>query len=205
LRTERDLDEISDNVKKKIEIVPVETMDEVLSHALVRMPEPASGGQNMEIRKAEFITSAVNAAGYPQDDLPHIAMVGKSNVGKSSLINGLTNQSKLARVSRQPGKTRLINFFLVNDSFYLVDLPGYGFARVSKAEKEKWGAMINEYFEKAAQLKCIIMIADIRHNPTAEDKQMAEWIQYHRNSRYYWWLPKLINWLKPESNPKLHN
>lgn len=133
----------------------------------------------MEIRKAEFITSAVNVAGYPQDDLPHIAMVGKSNVGKSSLINGLTNQSKLARVSRQPGKTRLINFFRINDSFYLVDLPGYGFARVSKAEKEKWGVMINEYLEKTARLKGIIMIADIRHNPTAEDKQMAEWIQYY--------------------------
>jgi GTP-binding protein len=134
----------------------------------------------MEIKKAEFITSAVNAAGYPQDGLPHIAMVGKSNVGKSSLINGLTNQSKLARVSGQPGKTRLINFFLINDSFYLVDLPGYGFARVSKSEKMKWGAMMDEYFQKAAQLKCIILIVDIRHKPTAEDKQMAEWIQYHR-------------------------
>ncbi len=134
----------------------------------------------MEIKKAEFITSAVNAAGYPQDEFPHIAMVGKSNVGKSSLINGLTNQKKLARVSGQPGKTRLINFFLINDSFYLVDLPGYGFARVSKSEKRKWGAMIDEYFGKASQLKCIIMIVDIRHKPTAEDKQMAEWIQYHR-------------------------
>ena len=104
---------------------------------------------------------------------------GKIQCRQIFLINGLTNQSKLARVSRQPGKTRLINFFLVNDSFYLVDLPGYGFARVSKAEKEKWGVMINEYLEKTARLKGIIMIADIRHNPTAEDKQMAEWIQYY--------------------------
>lgn len=134
----------------------------------------------MEITKAEFITSAVNAAGYPQDELPHIAMVGKSNVGKSSLINGLTNRSKLARVSGQPGKTRLINYFLINDRFYLVDLPGYGFARVSKVEKEKWGGMMNEYFADTSQLKCIILIVDIRHNPTAEDKQMAEWIQYYR-------------------------
>jgi GTP-binding protein len=134
----------------------------------------------MEIKKAEFVTSAVNAAGYPQDDLPHIAMVGKSNVGKSSLINALTNRSKLARVSGTPGKTRLINFFLINDRFYLVDLPGYGFARVSRTEKEKWGGMMNEYFEDTSRLKCIILIVDIRHNPTEEDKQMAKWIQYYR-------------------------
>ena len=134
----------------------------------------------MEIKKAEFTTSAVNAAGYPQDGLSHVAMVGKSNVGKSSLINALTNQNKLARVSGQPGKTRLINFFLINESFYLVDLPGYGFARVSKGEKEKWGEMMNEYFKTAFPLKCIIMIVDIRHNPTAEDRQMAEWIQYYQ-------------------------
>jgi GTP-binding protein len=134
----------------------------------------------MEIKKAEFVTSAINASGYPKDGLPQIAMVGKSNVGKSSLINAMTRQNKLARVSGQPGKTRLINFFLVNDSFYLVDLPGYGFARVSKVEKESWGNMMNEYFKKAYPLTCIIMIVDIRHNPTAEDKQMAEWIKYYQ-------------------------
>lgn len=134
----------------------------------------------MEIKKAEFTTSAVNASQYPGDILPHIAMVGKSNVGKSSLINAMTNRTKLARVSGQPGKTRLINFFLVNDSFYLVDLPGYGFARVSKSEKESWGSMINDYFKKAAHLKCIILIIDIRHDPTAEDMQMAEWIRYYQ-------------------------
>ena len=128
----------------------------------------------MEIKKAEFITSAVNAGGYPQDGLPHIAMVGKSNVGKSSLINAITRQKKLARVSGEPGKTRLVNFFLINESFYLVDLPGYGFARVSKVEKKSWGDMMNEYFKKAFSLNCVIMIVDIRHNPTAEDMQMAE-------------------------------
>ena len=134
----------------------------------------------MEIKKAEFETSAVNAAQYPQNDYPHVAMVGKSNVGKSSLINAMTNRNKLARVSGQPGKTRLINFFRINDTFYLVDLPGYGFARVAGPEKERWGAMINEYLKKVPRLKCMILIVDIRHDPTAEDRQMAEWIRYYR-------------------------
>ena len=134
----------------------------------------------MEIKKAEFVTSVVKTSAYPQDELPHIAIVGKSNVGKSSLINAMTNQNKLARVSRQPGKTRLINFFLINDKFYLVDLPGYGYARVSKAEQESWGSMMDEYFKLASPLKCIILIVDIRHKPTAEDKQMVEWIKYYR-------------------------
>lgn len=134
----------------------------------------------MKINKAEFITSAVNAYGYPQDGFPHVAITGKSNVGKSSLINAITKQNKLAKVSGQPGKTRLINFFLINKSFYMVDLPGYGFARVSKAEQKAWGNMMNEYFDKASQLKCIIMVIDIRHNPTTEDKQMAEWIKHYQ-------------------------
>jgi len=134
----------------------------------------------MVIKKAEFVKSAVNASQYPQDELPHFAMVGKSNVGKSSLINALTNQNKLAKISSQPGKTRLINFFLINDSFYLVDLPGYGFAKVSQAEKMGWGNMINEYLEKSPQLKCLIMLLDIRHDPTADDRQMAEWIRYYQ-------------------------
>ena len=134
----------------------------------------------MVIKKAEFVKSAVNASQYPQDELPHFAMVGKSNVGKSSLINALTNQNKLAKISSQPGKTRLINFFLINDSFYLVDLPGYGFAKVSQAEKTGWGNMINEYLEKSPQLKCLIMLLDIRHDPTADDRQMAEWIRYYQ-------------------------
>ncbi|MDD3613287.1 MAG: ribosome biogenesis GTP-binding protein YihA/YsxC [Eubacteriales bacterium] len=134
----------------------------------------------MKIITAEFFTSAEKPSQYPQDDLPHIALVGKSNVGKSSLINALTNNKKLARVSSSPGKTRLVNFFLVNQNFYIVDLPGYGFAKVSKSEKEKWGTMIDQYFSTAKQLQLLIMLVDIRHDPTREDKQMAEWIRYYK-------------------------
>lgn len=134
----------------------------------------------MEIKKTEFITSAVSYGQYPQDLRNQIAIVGKSNVGKSSLINAMANHNKLAKVSSQPGKTRLINFFLINEDFYLVDLPGYGFARVSHGEKESWGAMINEYFVKAHQLQAIILVVDIRHSPTRDDLQMAEWIRHYR-------------------------
>ncbi len=133
----------------------------------------------MEIKKAKFITSAVKPSQYPDDNLPMVAMVGKSNVGKSSLINVLCNNFKLARVSGTPGKTRLVNFFLINEEFYLVDLPGYGFARVSKTEQSSWGKMMEDFFTKAVALKGIILIVDIRHNPTAEDMQMAEWIRYY--------------------------
>ncbi len=133
----------------------------------------------MKINNARFVVSAANKGQYPADSLMHIALVGKSNVGKSSLINAITGRSRLALVSSEPGKTRLINFYLVNESFYLVDLPGYGFARVSKTEKQKWGSLIDEYFANAKQLGLIIMLADIRHAPTSEDMQMAEWIRYY--------------------------
>ena len=134
----------------------------------------------MKINKAEFITSAVSAAQYPKSRDPHIAMIGKSNVGKSSLINAMTNRNKLARTSGRPGKTRLINFFWINDSFFLVDLPGYGFAKAAKSERERWGAMMEEYLAEDSQLKGVILIVDIRHDPTAEDIQMAEWIRYYQ-------------------------
>lgn len=131
------------------------------------------------ILQAEFVTSAANPSGYPADGLPWCAMVGKSNVGKSSLINSLSNNRKLARISAQPGKTRLVNFYLMNQSFYLVDLPGYGFARVSKEEQRKWGPMMQEFFARAAPLSVITLIVDIRHDPTAEDMQMASWIRHY--------------------------
>ncbi|MBS6510438.1 MAG: ribosome biogenesis GTP-binding protein YihA/YsxC [Clostridiales bacterium] len=133
----------------------------------------------MIIKTAEFVRSAKLKKDYHNQELPEIAIVGKSNVGKSSLINALTNNSKLARVSKQPGKTRLVNFFLLNQQFYLVDLPGYGFARVSKAEKETWDEMMRTYFENSKQLRAVILLLDIRHKPTKEDIAMLHYIEYY--------------------------
>lgn len=126
----------------------------------------------MIIKKAEYYKSFKNKEDYFNQGLPEIAIAGKSNVGKSSLVNCLTNNGKLARVSKQPGKTRLINYFLLNGEFYLVDLPGYGFARVSKEEKQSWGDMMQGYFEAAKHLKVLIILVDIRHDPTQDDKDM---------------------------------
>ncbi|NLN40701.1 MAG: YihA family ribosome biogenesis GTP-binding protein [Clostridiales bacterium] len=131
----------------------------------------------MEILKAEFITSAVEPEQYPTDHLPYVALVGKSNVGKSSMINTITNRTKLAKTSSQPGKTRLVNFYKINDNFYLVDLPGYGFARVSKKEKIKWANMI-ETFLATPNLVGIIHLVDIRHDPTSDDRTMINWIKH---------------------------
>ena len=104
--------------------------------------------------------------------LPQIAVAGKSNVGKSSLINKLCNRRSLARTSQTPGKTRLINAFLLNDSFHLIDLPGYGFAKVDKQEKLRWGKMMQDYFEQSDELRHVLCLVDIRHEPSAEDKEM---------------------------------
>ena len=133
----------------------------------------------MEIKKAAFITSMKRAEDYPEEGRPEIAFAGKSNVGKSSLINYMTNNKKLAYVSKQPGKTRLINYFLVNDSFYLVDLPGYGFARVSKTEKESWARMMEQYFAVAKNLRALVILVDIRHKPTQDDLQVIEWAAHY--------------------------
>ena len=133
----------------------------------------------MEITKAEFKTS-VGSNNFPEG-LTEIAVVGRSNVGKSSLINFLTNHGKLARTSKEPGRTRLINYFSINDGqFYLVDLPGYGYARVSDAEKEKWATLIESYLLESTGLKHVFVLVDIRHDPTALDKQMINYL-YHYN------------------------
>lgn len=133
----------------------------------------------MIIKKSEFITSAVKKLQYPIDGRVEIAFVGRSNVGKSSIINALTNRRKLAKVSQTPGKTRLINFFLINDDFYLVDLPGYGYAKVSKKEKESWGKTIETYLNGREELKRVVLLVDSRHKPTADDILMFNWIKHY--------------------------
>ncbi len=112
----------------------------------------------------------------PDTGRPEVAFAGKSNVGKSSLINGLMNRKALARTSAQPGKTQTINFYNINEAMYLVDLPGYGYAKVSAAEKEKWGKMIEGYLHKSKELRAVFLLVDIRHKPSANDKQMYDWI-----------------------------
>lgn len=130
------------------------------------------------IKQAEFKTSAGLDGRYPEPLPCEIAIVGKSNVGKSSLINRLTNNSKLARTSSQPGKTRLVNFFLLNRSFYLVDLPGYGFAKASKEEQKSWGALMEHYLS-SGRVKHLLMLLDIRHEPTRDDLQMFRYLIYY--------------------------
>lgn len=131
----------------------------------------------MIIKSAEYIVTAVYEEQYPEHDLPEIAVVGRSNVGKSSLINRIANRKHLARISGKPGKTRTINFFLMNDSFYLVDLPGYGYAQVPKEVKKQWGQMINTYLERRRNLIATILLVDMRHKPSVEDIQMYTWLQ----------------------------
>ncbi len=131
----------------------------------------------MEIKKAEFITSLADYGPFPGRGLPQIAVVGKSNVGKSTLINRLCRRSKLARTSATPGKTRLINLFLINDRFHLVDLPGYGFAKVDKKERARWGTMMRDYFTRAEELRHVLCLVDIRHEPTEDDRIMNAFLR----------------------------
>lgn len=133
----------------------------------------------MIIKTSEFVTSAVKKHQYPEDNKPEVAFVGRSNVGKSSLINSITNRRKLAKVSNTPGRTRLVNFFEVNGYFYLVDLPGYGYAKVSKKEKESWGKIIEDYLYLRTPLKRVVLLVDSRHKPTADDCNMYDWIKHY--------------------------
>ena len=133
----------------------------------------------MKINKSELEAVAVKANQYPPEDLPEIAFAGRSNVGKSSLLNLVTGRKSLARVSGSPGKTRTINFYRCNDEFRVVDLTGYGFAKVSKSESEKWGAMIEGYLENRSTLLKVVQLVDIRHKPSAQDVQMYEYLKYY--------------------------
>ena len=131
----------------------------------------------MEIKSASFVTSLAQYHENAPINLPQLAVVGKSNVGKSSLINSLCNRKKLCKTSATPGKTRLINVFLINDQFHLVDLPGYGFAKVDKKEKERWGAMMDHYFQDSSLLMHVLLLVDIRHDPTQDDVAMAQYFR----------------------------
>ena len=130
----------------------------------------------MIIKSAELETVCGITSKLPVNSLPEIAFAGKSNVGKSSLINALMCRKSLARTSSQPGKTQTINYYNVNKEIYFVDLPGYGYAKVSKSEKEKWGKMIERYLNTSTQLRKVYLLVDIRHEPNANDKQMYDWI-----------------------------
>ena len=133
----------------------------------------------MQIKRATFVTSLTGNQKFSGQGLPQIAIAGKSNVGKSSLINCLCNQNKLARVSSEPGKTRLVNVFRINDDFHLVDLPGYGYARVSRTMIEDWGAMMDSYLSGSEHLCHILHLVYIRHDPGENDIQMQAWIQHN--------------------------
>lgn len=133
----------------------------------------------MKIKSVNLETVIGITSKLPENTLPEFAFAGKSNVGKSSLINAIMNRKSYARTSSQPGKTQTINFYNINEEFYLVDLPGYGYAKVSQETKAKWGKMIEKYLRRSQQLKAVFLLIDIRHDPSANDRDMYEWIVHN--------------------------
>lgn len=149
----------------------------------------------MQVHNVELTISAVKPKQYPDKGYPEIALAGRSNVGKSSLINSLINRKNYARTSSQPGKTQTLNFYNIEDELYFVDVPGYGYAKVSQKEREKWGRMLETYFEKRQELKGVISLVDARHEPTKLDQQMVEFLHYYN-------LPLLVVGTKLDKIPK---
>nr|C5D5L1.1 RecName: Full=Probable GTP-binding protein EngB [Geobacillus sp. WCH70] len=149
----------------------------------------------MNVTKAEIAVSAVKPEQYPDGALPEFALAGRSNVGKSSFINKMINRKNLARTSSKPGKTQTLNFYLINESFYFVDVPGYGFARVSKKEREAWGKMMETYFTTREQLRAVVLIVDLRHPPTKDDVMMYEFLKHYQ-------IPTIIIATKADKVPK---
>ncbi|MFI3685885.1 ribosome biogenesis GTP-binding protein YihA/YsxC [Vagococcus fluvialis] len=133
----------------------------------------------MKVHNAEIVISAVQPEQYPNTKLPEIALAGRSNVGKSSFINTLINRKGLARTSGKPGKTQTLNFYLIEETLHFVDVPGYGYAKVSKTERAKWGKMIETYITEREQLQAVVSLVDMRHDPTADDIQMYEFLKYY--------------------------
>ncbi|MGO4498129.1 ribosome biogenesis GTP-binding protein YihA/YsxC [Paenibacillus sp. 2RAB27] len=132
----------------------------------------------MKVNQAEFIISAVGPSQYPEDALPEIALAGRSNVGKSSLINCLISRKNLARTSSQPGKTQTLNYYKINQDLYFVDLPGYGYAKVSKTKREQWGKFIESYLLNREPLRLVMQLVDLRHPPSKDDQAMYEWLRH---------------------------
>ncbi len=135
-----------------------------------------------KITRAEFLTSSPSLKDCPDYGLPEVPLIGRSNVGKSSFINALTNRKNLAHTSNTPGKTRLINFYNLNDVFIIADLPGYGYAKVSKTEQQKWQKNLEEYLLKRNTIKCVVQLIDARHDVQKNDIQMREWLEYYKFS-----------------------
>jgi GTP-binding protein len=138
----------------------------------------------MKVISAEFTKSAFNESHWTTDGLPEIAFLGRSNVGKSSLLNSLLQRKGLARTSNTPGRTQSINFFLINESFYFADLPGYGYAKVSKTMRQDWGVMAEDYLAKRRELVLSIQLVDSRHEPTQLDRQLHEWLVHHHKNHF---------------------
>lgn len=149
----------------------------------------------MKVTEAELVISAVGPKQYPTNALPEIALAGRSNVGKSSFINKMINRKSLARTSSKPGKTQTLNFYKINGGFFFVDVPGYGFAKVSKTERERWGQFIEEYISTREQLRVVVQLIDIRHAPTKDDIAMFEWLAYHE-------IPRIIVATKVDKIPR---
>ncbi|EOT43385.1 MULTISPECIES: ribosome biogenesis GTP-binding protein YihA/YsxC [Enterococcus] len=133
----------------------------------------------MKVHNAEIVISAVSPKQYPETDLPEIALAGRSNVGKSSFINTLIARKNLARTSSKPGKTQTLNFYLIENILHFVDVPGYGYAKVSKTERAKWGQMIETYLTQREQLRAVVSLVDMRHEPSQEDIQMYQFLKYY--------------------------
>lgn len=149
----------------------------------------------MKVQNAEIVISAVKPDQYPAGDLPEIALAGRSNVGKSSFINKLLNRKNLARTSSKPGKTQTLNFYLINEDLHFVDVPGYGYAKVSKKEREAWGKMIETYFTTREELKAVVLIVDLRHPPTNDDVMMYDFLKHYE-------IPVIVIATKADKIPK---
>ncbi|MBA4537223.1 YihA family ribosome biogenesis GTP-binding protein [Bacillus aquiflavi] len=149
----------------------------------------------MKVTSSEIVISAVKPEQYPQESLPEFALAGRSNVGKSSFINKMIQRKSLARTSSKPGKTQTLNFYLINEKLYFVDVPGYGFAKVSKKEREAWGKMIETYLTERKQLKAVILIVDLRHPPTDDDILMYDFLKHYQ-------IPCIVIATKADKIPK---